>query len=58
MIARIERKRYEHMLKYMLVRNVKDKAIREELDKKLNADRMFPWIEIPASIAIYKMRQR
>lgn len=57
-IARIERRRYEYMLKYMLVRNVKDDDIREELDKKLNGERMFPWIEIPASIAIYKWRQK
>jgi len=58
MIARIERRRYEHMLKYMLARNVDDNYIREELDKKLNGERMFPWIEIPASIAIYKWRQK
>ncbi len=58
MIARIERKRYEHKLKYALTRNVKDEDIREELNKKLIVDRTFPWIEIPASVAILKWRQK
>lgn len=58
MIARIEKRRYEHKLKYSLARNVKDDNIREELNKKLIIDRLFPWIEIPVSIAIYKWRQK
>lgn len=58
MIARVERRRYEHKLKYKLVRVVEDENIREELNKKLIIEKMFPWIEIPASIAILKWRQR
>lgn len=58
MIARIERRRYEYIIKYKLVRNIEDDDIREELNKRLVIDKMLPWIEIPASIAIYKWRQR
>lgn len=44
---RIERKSYIPLLKYKLARTVKDKKLREDLDKKIQ--KMFPWIRIPVS---------
>ena len=57
-IARIERKRYVPILKYKLARVIEDNNIREDLNKKLIVEKMLPWIEIPASIAILKWRQK
>lgn len=55
--AKIERKKYVPMIKYKLARVVKERDDREFLNKKLIIERMLPWIEIPASIAILKWRQ-
>ncbi len=44
---RIERKSYIPILKYKLVRTVKDKDFRKNLDKTIQ--KMFPWIKIPVS---------
>jgi CRISPR-associated protein Csm1 len=45
--ARSERKRYMPLLKYQLVRNVKDEAKREEIGMKIA--RTMAWIRIPVS---------
>jgi CRISPR-associated protein Csm1 len=45
--ARSERKRYMPLLKYQLVRNVKDEAKREEIGMKIA--RCMAWIRIPVS---------
>lgn len=55
---RLKRKKYVPILKYKLVRNVKNKEIREDLNKKLITGRMLPWIEIPASITSLKWREK
>ncbi len=44
---KIQRKSYVPHLKYKLVRTVKDKEVRESLDKKIQ--KMFLWIKIPVS---------
>lgn len=53
---RLKRNRHVPILKYKLARNVKDKNIREYLNKKLATGKMFQWIEIPASITSLKWR--
>jgi CRISPR-associated protein Csm1 len=45
--ARLERKRYMPHLKYQLARNIKDKSMRESLEKDVRP--CMPWIRIPAS---------
>ena len=45
--TRREKKAYVPYLKYQLARNVRDKAVREDLDKKVL--KSFPWIKIPVS---------
>lgn len=54
--ARLEQKKYVPILKYKLARLIKDKNDKEDLNKRLITERMFPWIEIPASIVSLKWR--
>ncbi len=54
--ARLVRREYVPILKYKLARTIKDKNIKEDLNKRLITERMFPWIEIPASIVSLKWR--
>lgn len=44
---RREKKAYVPYLKYQLARNVQNKKVREDLDKKVLKN--FPWIKIPVS---------
>jgi len=44
---RREKKAYVPYLKYQLARNVRDRKVREDLDKKILKN--FPWIKIPVS---------
>lgn len=53
---KLKRKKYVPILKYKLIRNVKVRNIREDLNKKLIVERMLPWIEIPVSITSLKWR--
>ncbi len=54
--ARLEQKKYVPVLKYKLARLIKEKNDKEDLNKRLITERMFPWIEIPASIVSLKWR--
>ncbi len=45
--VRREKKCYVPYLKYQLARNVRDRKVREDLDKKILKN--FPWIKIPVS---------
>ncbi len=52
--TRREKKAYVPYLKYQLARNVREKAVREDLDKKVLKN--FPWIKIPVSWVSLKTR--
>lgn len=54
--TRREKKAYVPHLKYQLARNVRDKDVREDLDKKVLKN--FPWIKIPVSWVSLRTRTR
>ncbi|MBP2132413.1 CRISPR-associated protein Csm1 [Methanomicrobium sp. W14] len=57
MNARVNRKRFVPHLKYMMKRNIRDTAVRSEVEKLISPD-MFGWIKLPVYWTSLRMRKR